>query len=102
MYVWGHWFAIVIGIIFGAWDSPGWFYILSKLQADISPNYNCLQEQPAHHLVHEITVPDPPFDEVVVSFAYAALDLLNLGINLDPAVPTHHATFVDNNLMAET
>ena len=59
---------IAIGLIFGARNSPGWFCILSELRADITANYEGLQESPLHHLVRKIDIPEPPSGKVVATF----------------------------------
>ena len=98
-YVWGEWLIIAIGLIFGARNSPGWFCILSELRADIAANYEGLQEAPLHHLVRKINIPENPSGKVAATFSPAEADAINPGTTA--TTPTHHATFVDDNLMAE-
>ena len=52
-------------------------------------------------LVQKVEVPSPPTEDVVSLFAPAMVDELNPGYLQGCLAPTHHATFVDDNLMAE-
>ena len=100
-YVWDSWLIIAIGLIFGARNSPGWFCILSELRADIAANYSGLKVSPLHHLVSRISIPEGARGQPAVTFASAAPDAINLGTPSSPDTPTHHSTFVDDNLMGE-
>mgnify|MGYP005694889421 CR=1 FL=1 len=100
-YVWGRWLIIHIGLIFGGRNSPGWFTILSELRAAIAMYYDGLPPAPLFPLVERIGFPSAPSPAVVATFAQAVADALNPGSATDLTDPTHHATFVDDNLMAE-
>ena len=99
-YVWEQWLVIAIGLIFGAYNSQGWFFILSELRADIATNESSLKESPLHHLVRHI-VPEAPSVTVAVTFVTITPDTINLGTVSIPDPPTHHSTFVDDNLIGE-
>ena len=100
-YVWDTWLIVAIGLIFGARNSPGWFCILSELRADIAAHYSGLKESPLHKLVSRITIPEGSSATAAVTFAPAAPDAMNPGTASSDDTPTHHSTFVDDNLMGE-
>ena len=100
-YVWGMWLVIPIGLIFGGRNSPGWFCTLSELRAFLASHYPHLLLSPVHPLVSRITIPPPPLAEVCADFAQAEADSIHPGAGTAVDVPTHHSTFVDDNMMAE-
>ena len=100
-YVWLQWLVIHIGIIFGGRDSPGWFYLLSELRAAIAMHYIALPEVPPYPLVTRVSRPTAPTAAIATAFAQAQACILNPGTGPVDTHPTHHATFVDDNLMAE-
>ena len=89
---------ISIGLIFSAPNSPGWFYILSKLRTDIASNYSGLKESPLFQIVSSIVAPEAPGDTTTVTFDPAAPDALNPGTASSEDTSTHHSTFVNDNL----
>ena len=100
-YVWGEWLILSVGVIFGAKSSPGWFCLVSELRAFLAEVSPSLPESPILPLVSRINVPSQPSPALVATFAKAAPDSINPGKPLDSDSPTHHSTFVDDNLMAE-
>ena len=100
-YVWLEWLIIHVGLIFGGRNSPGWFCQLSELRAAIAMYYDGLRSDPLYPLVRRIAFPSPPPAEIAASFGQAVADDINPGTAPDLSCPTHHATFVDDNLMAE-
>ena len=100
-YVWGEWLILSIGGIFGAKSSPGWFCLISELRAFLAEVSPSLPESPILPLVSRITVPSQPSSAIASTFAQAVPDRINPGKPLASNFPTHHSTFVDDNLMAE-
>ena len=100
-YVWTWWLIIHVGLVFGTRSSPGWFTLLSELRAAIAMYYDGLPSTPLYPLVSRIGFPPAPDSTVPASFAQAVADAANPGTPADLSGPTHHATFVDDNLMAE-
>ena len=100
-YVWSDWLVIHTGLIFGGRNSPGWFCLLSELRAAIAMYYDGIDEYPRHPLVKRIIFPSAPDDSVAATFSPAEADDINPGTDPSLSGPTHHATFVDDNLMAE-
>ena len=100
-YVWGDWLIISVGVIFGARNSPGWFCLISELRAHLAAVSPSLPSSPLLPLVRRISIPAAPSRAVTRTFAQAQADAVNPGTASTALVPTHHATFVDDNLMAE-
>ena len=100
-YTWSDYLFIAIGLIFGGRYSPGWFCLLYELRSDIAANYNGLQEAPPHHLVIKITVLPPLSAAEAHDFLLAQADAINPDTSSTAGTPMYHATFVDDNLMAE-
>ena len=100
-YVWSWWLVIHIGLVFGTRSSPGWFTTLSELRAAIAMYYDGLPSTPLYPLVTRVGFPPAPSPTVAATFAPAAADALNPGTAANLSDPTHHSTFVDDNLMAE-
>ena len=100
-YVWTHWLVIHIGLVFGTRSSPGWFTTLSELRAAIAMYYEGIPSTPLFPLIRRIGFPPAPSTDVAATFTHAAADAINPGTAPDLSDPTHHATFVDDNLMAE-
>ena len=100
-YVYGDWLVVPIGLIFGGRNSPGWFCLLSELRAHIAAHYPGLVSDPSFPLVDKITIPPPPPQAITAAFQQAELDSINPGAPAPSPGSTHHATFVDDNLMAE-
>jgi len=96
------WIIIAVGLIFGSCNSPGLFCIFSELRDGMTANYPGLQKSPLHHLVRQIFIPPSSATDVVAAFAQAQAVALSIDTESTESCSTHHSTFVDNNLMAET
>ena len=100
-YVWEQWLIIHIGLIFGGRNSPGWFCLVSELRAAIAMYYDGVHDCPLHPLVSRIVFPPPASPAAVATLSPAQADPLNPGTCPRLSDATSHATFVDDNLMAE-
>ena len=64
-------------------------------------HYQDLQESPLFRLISRIVIPPSPPLEDMVALPPTHRDSINSGSATDSEAHPHHATFVDDNLIAE-